>query len=183
MNSSLTILAAGGLVTLAGVAAIAGHQASNTARVVSSVATTRSVKVAHEQCHDQTVTHQAPVKDTHRLLGTGIGAALGGILGHQIGGGRGNTLATVAGAAGGAYAGNQVQEKTQESDTTTSVEKRCETVYEHRQEPAGYDVVYDYRGERHRVHMDSDPGTTLAVVGGKVQISPAAAPQAPADHG
>ena len=183
MNSSITILAAGGLVTLAGVAAIAGHQASSTARVVSAVATTHTVKVPHEQCHDETVVHQAPVKDTHRLLGTGLGAAIGGILGHQVGGGRGNTLATVAGAAGGAYAGNKVQEKTQQADTTTSVEKRCETTYEHRQEPSGYDVVYDYRGERHRAHLDHDPGTTLPVVDGKVQLSATGAPPTQADHG
>ena len=180
MNSSITILAAGGLVTLAGVAAVAGHEASTTARVVSAIATTHSVRVAHEQCHDEPVVHQAPVKDTHRLLGTGLGAAIGGILGHQVGGGRGNTLATVA---GGAYAGNKVQEKTQQADTTTTIEKRCETTYEHRQEPAGYEVVYDYRGERHRVHLDHDPGTTLPVVGGKVQLSATAAPATAADHG
>jgi uncharacterized protein YcfJ len=169
MNPSITLGAVAAVIALGALGALAGHQVANTARVVSSVAQTRTVKVAREQCHDEAVTHTAPVRDPERVLG----AALGGILGHQVGSGRGTTVATVAGIAAGGYAGNQVQKSAQAADQVTTTERRCATVYDRHVEPAGFEVVYDYRGERHHVHLDHDPGATLPVVDGKVAVSAA----------
>jgi hypothetical protein len=52
---------------------------------------------ARQVCHDVQVKH-IQSQDTHRVIGTGVGAVAGGLLGHQIGGGKGKTLATVGGA-------------------------------------------------------------------------------------
>jgi uncharacterized protein YcfJ len=161
---------AGAVVVTAG-GAIAGYQAyqeGHSAKVISANPVTRTVKIPRQDCHQEQVNHKRPVKDSKRLLGTGLGAAIGGVLGHQIGGGNGKTLATVAGVAAGGYAGNQIQKKTQDADTYTTNEQRCNTVYDTSQEPAGFDVVYEYDGHRQHVHMDQDPGASLPVKDGKV---------------
>lgn len=172
MNSVRVLAFAGGLVALGAAGAIAGHGARSTARVVTATARTHTIDVPHEECRDVEVTRQKPVRDPNRIAGTGIGAALGGVLGHQIGRGRGNTLATIAGAAAGGFAGNQAQGYEQRNDVETHVEHQCTTVVDKHEEPAGYDVVYDYGGQRHHVHVDHDPGSTLPVVDGKVVTAP-----------
>lgn len=171
--SFMTGALAGAIVVTAGSAAAGYHmyQTAHSAKVLSATPLTRTVKIPRQECHDEAVTHTAPVKDQNRLLGTGIGALVGGVVGHQIGGGSGKTLATVAGAAGGGYAGNQIQQKVQQNDTYTTTEQRCITVYDSKQEPAGFDVVYEYKGHQHQVHMNKEPGGTLPVKDGKVVLA------------
>ena len=161
---------AGAVVVTVGSAAAGYHMyaAAHTARVVSAKPLTRTVKIPRQECHDEAVTHTKPVKDHDRLLGTGLGALVGGVLGHQVGGGSGKTLATVAGAAAGGYAGNRIQQKTQQDDTYSMTEQRCRTVYDRKVEPAGFDVVYEYKGQQHHLHTDKDPGSFLPVKDGKI---------------
>jgi uncharacterized protein YcfJ len=163
---------AGVAVVIAG-GAVAGYhlyEAAHTAKVVSAKPLTRTVKVPRQECHDEEVTHTKPVKDQNRLIGTGIGALVGGVLGHQVGGGSGKTLATVAGAGVGGYAGNKIQQNAQQNDTYTTTEQRCNTVYDMKEERGGYDVVYELNGSKHHLHMDSDPGDSLPVKDGKVEL-------------
>ena len=171
--SFMTGALAGAIAVTAGGAYAGYHmyETAHSAKVLSTTPVMRTVKIPRQECHDEAVTHTAPVKDQNRLVGTGIGALVGGVLGHQVGGGSGKTLATVAGAAGGGYAGNQIQKKTQENDTTTTTEQRCITVYDSKQEPAGFDVVYEYQGHEHHVHMKKEPGGTLPVKDGKVVLA------------
>ena len=171
MKKSFVIGAAAGAVLVTAGGAFAGYHAytkAQSAKVLSAKQLTREVKIPRQECHDETVTRTKPVKDHDRLLGTGLGALVGGVLGHQIGGGSGKTLATVAGAAAGGYAGNQIQQKTQQADTYTTMEQRCSTAYDVKEEPAGFDVVYEYHGQRHHVRMDRDTGASLPVKDGKV---------------
>jgi len=170
---------AGAAVAIAG-GAVAGYhmyQTAHTAKVLSAKPLTRTVKIPRQECHDEEVTRTRPVKDQNRLIGTGIGALVGGVLGHQIGGGSGKTLATVAGAGAGGYAGNKIQENAQQKDTYTTTEQRCNTVYDLKEESAGFDVVYELNGSKHHLHMNSDPGGSLPVKDGKVE--PAALKSAP----
>ena len=172
-NSFLIGALAGAVVVVAG-SAVAGYhmyESANSAKVLSAKALTRTVKTPRQDCHDETVTHTKPVQDQNRLIGTGLGAVVGGLLGHQVGGGSGKTVATVAGAAAGGYAGNKIQQKTQQGDTYTSTEQRCSTVYDRKEEPAGFDVVYEYKGEKHHLHTDKDPGSSLPVKDGKVVVA------------
>jgi uncharacterized protein YcfJ len=164
-------LAAAALVT-AGTAA-AGYrmyQTAHSAKVLSVKPLTRTVKLPRQECHDEAVTHTKPVNDQNRLVGTGIGAVVGGILGHQVGGGSGKTLAAVVGAGAGGYAGNQIQQKVQQNDTYTTTEQRCSTVYDLKEEPAGFEVVYEYKGHEHHLHADKDPGSSIPVKDGKVVV-------------
>jgi uncharacterized protein YcfJ len=164
---------AGAVVVIAG-SAVAGYhvyQTAHTAKVLSAEPLTRTVKIPRQECHDEEVTHTKPVKDQNRLIGTGIGALVGGVLGHQIGGGSGKTLATVAGAGAGGYAGNKIQQNAQQKDTYTTTEQRCKTVHDSKQEPAGFDVVYELNGSQHHLHTDTDPGSSLPVKDGKVVLA------------
>lgn len=171
--SFMTGALAGAALMTAGGAAAGYHiyHVNHSAAVVSAKPLTRTVKIPRQDCHDEEVTHTKPVKDENRLIGTGIGALVGGLLGHQVGGGNGKTLATVAGAGAGGYAGNKIQEKVQQGDTYKTTEQRCNTVYDSKQEPAGFDVVYEYKGERHHVHMKADPGGSLPVKDGQVVLA------------
>jgi uncharacterized protein YcfJ len=147
------------------------RQAPKFARVVSATPVSRSISEPREVCQDVEVTEQAPVKDKHQVAGTVIGGVIGGVIGNQIGDGDGRKIAKIAGALGGAYAGNKVQEKIQSSRTVTNIEKKCETVYESREVPNGYSVVYEWEGRTHTVHMDSDPGKRLPVRNGDVVLT------------
>jgi uncharacterized protein YcfJ len=173
MTKMFTIGAVAGVVIATAGGAVAGYKAISApkaAEVVSSTLLTRTVKAARESCRDEQVTHVRPVKDKHRLVGTGVGAVAGGLLGNQFGGGKGKTLATAAGAVAGGYAGNRIQQKTQQGDTYTTTEKRCTTVYDSSEEPDGYDVVYVLDGKQHHVRMDRDPGKQIPVKDGQIVV-------------
>lgn len=167
MNRHLLI---GGIVGAAAATAIAGVamlESKDYAEVVSVEPVSTTVSVPREQCRDQVVEVQKPVKDDKQIAGTVAGAVIGGALGRQVGDGRGQDLATVAGAAAGGYAGNKVQEKIQENNTEQRVERVCETVYDEHQEPAGYEVTYLWDGQERVVHMDHDPGRRLEIEEGQ----------------
>jgi uncharacterized protein YcfJ len=136
------------------------------AKVVSVDPVRTSSNNPREVCRDETVTHTAPPKDEHRIVGTAIGAIAGGLLGHQVGGGKGKTLATVAGAVGGGYAGNRIEASRQKPQESTSVERKCTTVNNTTSKIVGYDVRYVSNGVTRTVRMDHDPGDRVKVQGG-----------------
>jgi uncharacterized protein YcfJ len=171
MSKSFTVGAIAGAIVVTAGGATAAYKAvsvPHSAKVVSARLLTRTVKSPRQECHDEQVTHTKAAKDQHRLVGTGIGAVVGGLLGNQVGGGNGKTLATVAGAAAGGYAGNRIQQKVQQGNTETTTEQRCTTVYDSRETPAGYDVVYLLNGTEHHVHLDHDPGKQIPVKDGQI---------------
>ena len=173
MNKSLVVgTALGALVVTAG-GALAGIKflgAGSEARVISANEMHKTLKTPRQECHDEQVTRTRQPKDTERLAGTGIGAVVGGLLGHQVGGGSGQVLATVAGAAAGGYAGNKIEQKVQQGDIYSTTERRCVTAYDTSEVPAGYQVVYELHGKQHHIHMDHDPGKTIAVKDGQIQV-------------
>ena len=171
MNRSTLIGAVIGAAVVTTVGAVAGYRAvtvSHSAEVVSVKALNKTIKTPRQECHEEQVTHNRPVKDQDRLVGTGVGAVVGGLLGNQIGGGSGKAIATVAGAAAGGYAGNKIQQKMQQGDTYTTNEQRCETVYDSKEVRDGYEVVYVLNGRQHHVHMDHDPGKRIPVKDGHI---------------
>ena len=134
MDKSLVTGLVIGAVVAAGAGAVAGLKLMNKgpeyAQVLKVTPLTRTIHTPRQECHDESVTQQAPVKDQHQVIGSLAGAVVGGVLGHQIGGGSGRDLATVAGAAGGGYAGNRIQKNLQDKDTVTATEQKCNTVYD-----------------------------------------------------
>jgi len=144
------------------------------ARVVSVTPVREAAGAPRQECHDEVVTHRAPVKDEHQIAGTAIGAVAGGLLGNQIGGGKGRTLATVAGAVGGGYAGHEIQKNRQENNMVSSTQRRCTTVQgKGGDKVVAYDVAYEYNGVTRTIRMDHDPGDRVQVQEGVVAVSDA----------
>ncbi|MFJ2365840.1 glycine zipper 2TM domain-containing protein [Pseudomonas sp. NPDC087697] len=168
MNKSLLVGAVLGAVGVTAGGAVATYSLVKSngpeyAQVLAVEPVKTQIKTPREVCRDVPVTRQAPVKDQHQILGTVIGAVGGGLLGNMVGGGNGKKLATVAGAVGGGYAGNRVQEGMQERDTSTSMQRRCETVNDVSDKLVGYDVRYSLGGKEGKVRMDRDPGNQIPV--------------------
>lgn len=130
----------------------------------------QTIRTPREECRDETVTHTRAVKDDNRIAGTALGAVIGGVLGNQVGGGNGKKIATVAGAAAGGYAGNKTQQHMQESDTYTTVEKRCRTVMDKSEKVSGYEVRYRYNDKEDTIRMDYEPGNKIPVKNGELVL-------------
>lgn len=154
-----TLMVAG----LAGCGQQAGAEGPSYAKVVSATPIKKTTNHPTQECHDEAVTVQKPVKDKHQVLGTAIGAVVGGVAGHQVGGGDGKKIATVVGAAAGAYAGHEIQKNHQENATQTVTKQVCKTVDHKTTKIVGYTVKYEYNGTLHTTRMDHDPGAQVQV--------------------
>jgi uncharacterized protein YcfJ len=174
VNKSLVTGLVVGVAVAVGATAFAGlkmmHKAPEYAEVVKVTPLTKTIRTPRQDCHDETVTHQAPVKDQQQVIGTVAGAVIGGVIGHQIGGGTGRDIATVAGAAGGGYAGNRIQKNLQDKDTYTATEQKCATVYDSSERRTGYEVRYRLNGKESTVKMDHDPGDRIPVRDGQLVL-------------
>ena len=148
-----------------------GAWATEYATVVSSTPVTASVPVARQECTEgQQLVQQQPSG-----AGALLGAIAGGVIGHNVGGGIGRAAATGVGAVAGSVIGNQV-----EANATPPAEvpvRRCRTVTRYENRVAGYDVMYEYAGQRYSTRMARDPGQQLAI---SVQPSQASGANVPA---
>lgn len=174
MNRSLIIGIAAGAIAVTAVGAYAGFRTmddNRSAEVLEVEPLTRTIKVARQVCADEIVSEEAATRDPNRIAGSVVGAVVGGVLGSQVGGGSGQKAATVAGAAAGGYAGNQVQKQMQEGNRVESIEQRCQTVYDSRQQADGYQVRYLLDGQEGVVRTDQAPGKTIPVKDGRLDLS------------
>lgn len=92
--------------------------------------------------------------------GTVVGAVVGGALGNQVGKGDGRKASTVAGAVIGGAIGRRIDRNNGSAGGT-----RCRTVEVMREERrlAGYDVEYQYKGEKYMSRLANDPGNRLRI--------------------
>ena len=160
-------LAAASVAAVFGLAANAS--AAEYARVVSSTPVSSSVAVPRQECAE----YQQVVQQQPSGAGALIGAIAGGVLGNQIGHGFGRAAATGVGVVAGSAIGNNVEANA--NPATTVPVQRCRTVSSYQNRVVGYDVVYEYSGQRYSTRLPSDPGARLAI-----DIRPAA--NAPLDR-
>ncbi len=179
MNKSLLIGLAAGTAVAVGAGAVAGLKVMSKgpqyAQVVQVTPLSRTVRTPRHDCHDETLVHQRPARDSHQVFGTVAGAVVGGLLGHYVGGGTGRDLATAAGAAAGGYAGNRIENRVQRGNTYTTTERKCATVYDRTVEPEGYEVRYRLGDKQGTVRMDHDPGQRIPVDHGQLVLGDEAA--------
>ena len=74
-----TVFGVGIATALGGVAGYRMLSGPEYARVVSVEPVTEKVETPREECHDQVVTRQKPVKDKHQITGTVVGAVGGAV--------------------------------------------------------------------------------------------------------
>ena len=100
-----------------------------------------------------------------------LGATLGGVLGHQF---EGHSNATLIGALIGGAIGHDVGERrrAQYSQPLGREVERCDTRIEETYEERidGYDVEYEYAGQRLHTRLPYDPGERIRV---RVAVTPA----------
>ena len=158
-------------VALPGAAAFAADYAT----VVSSTPVTVSMPVPRQVCSDGQQYVQRPPSGAGAL----IGAIAGGVIGNSLGGGFGRAAATGLGAVAGSVIGDQVEAG---GNPVTAVPvRRCQTVGSYETRLVGYDVIYDYAGQRYNARMARDPGQRFAVSVQPAELAPpATAPAYPA---
>jgi uncharacterized protein YcfJ len=156
MRSAIRPIAAATAVFSAAVVSPAAF-AADYATVVSSTPVMAQVPVSRQQCSQgEQYVQQAPSG-----VGAVIGAIAGGVLGNTVGGGFGRAAATGLGVVAGSVVGNQVEAN---GNPVTAVPvTRCQNVSSYESRVVGYDVTYDYAGQRYTTRMANDPGHQFAV--------------------
>ena len=145
--------------------AATGAQAAQYANVVSATPVTQQIAMPRQECADsEQIVRQQPSGG-----GALIGAIVGGVLGNQFGHGVGRAAATGFGVVAGSAVGNNVEAAN--GGTAAVPVRRCRTVSAYESRVVGYDVVYDYNGQRYTTRTASDPGQRLAI-----DVRPAATP-------
>jgi len=160
------------------VAVPAAASAAEYATVISATPVTGSITTPRQEC----VNGEQVVQPQPSGAGAAIGAIAGGVIGNQFGHGFGRAAATGAGVVAGAAVGNNVEAS---ANPPVAVPVRnCRTVNAIETRVVGYDVVYEYNGQRYSTRLPEDPGPRLAVdmrpVGGNAPADPVAPP---ASHG
>ena len=143
--------------------------AADYATVVSSTPVTAAVPVQRQSCTES----QQIVQPQPSGAGALIGAIAGGVLGNSVGGGFGRAAATGLGAVAGGAIGNQAELSNNRGQTVPT--RSCRTVNGYENRVVGYDVVYEYHGQRYTTRMANDPGPRIAI-----DVRPSA--QAPLDQ-
>jgi uncharacterized protein YcfJ len=163
---------------------LAGHEADkpgaetrgryDTARVIDVDPIVRVVRISEPQrrCWDEdyVVRYEEPGRRHGSTAGSAIlGGIIGGAVGNAFGSGKGKDAATVAGVLIGSAIGHDRAVRGAERHAAgreeTRTRTRCDVDDAWREEERieGYDVTYEYMGDRYRTRMSHDPGDTLKV--------------------
>jgi uncharacterized protein YcfJ len=170
LNAS-TIARAALVGTLAAAAGTA--LATEYGTVVSATPIQVQVPVPQTQCADR----QEWIQPAPSGGGALLGALIGGVVGNSIGAGAGRVGATGIGAVAGAAVGDQIEANA--NPPTAATVRRCDTVDGYQTRVIGYDVVYDYRGQRYTTRMAQPPGDRIALnvsVTPEAEVAPAPPP-------
>ena len=152
LKSTALAAAAAALLGAAGAA-----RAADYANVVSATPVTSSVAVPRQQCAEG----QRYVPSQPSGGGALVGAIIGGVVGNQFGHGGGRAAATGLGVIAGSAIGNQAELNNNPGQVVPVRDCRTFSSYENR--VVGYDVVYEYHGQRYTTRTASDPGPRLAI--------------------
>ncbi len=98
--------------------------------------------------------------------GTVAGALVGGALGNQVGKGDGRKASTLAGAVIGGAIGRGIDRNNSVAGTGNC---RMVNVQRDERQLTGYDVEYQYKGEKYMSRMAADPGIRLRI---RIAVSP-----------
>jgi uncharacterized protein YcfJ len=132
-------------------------QAAEYGNVVSATPVTGSFPVPRQQCAEGTQVVPAQPSGGGAL----VGAIIGGLVGNQFGHGSGRAVATGIGAVAGAGIGNHVEMVNHPGQVVPV--RDCRTVSSYETRVVGYDVVYEYQGQRYTTRTERDPGPRIAI--------------------
>jgi uncharacterized protein YcfJ len=158
------------LIALALAAVFGSASAAEFGSVISSTPVTQQVGVPQQTCTEQQQLVEQPTSGG----GAVVGAVVGGLLGNTVGRGLGRAAATGIGVVAGAAVGDHVEAgQTPPAETTV---RSCQNAMRVDSRVIGYDVVYEYHGQRYSSRLVQDPGSQVPL---NVQVTPAVATVAP----
>lgn len=157
------------------------------ARVRSVQPQYETVQVPRQACTSRWVQEQRRVDAPRQYGGAVIGGVAGAVLGSQVGDGSGRNVATAVGAVLGALTGDRVANRGRHDryETAPRELQHCQMVLEPQQRFTGYQVIYEYRGQRYAALMQQEPGRTMPIQvsadpwGRRINVSPYYGPQSP----
>jgi uncharacterized protein YcfJ len=141
-------------------------QATEYGVVMASTPVMGQLAMPQQQCVDQPVAVQPPSSGGGAVLGALVGGIVGNSLGHGFGRAAATGLGVVAGAA--------IGDRTEAANTPPVVSsvRQCQTVTSYQTQVIGYDVIYDYNGQRYSARLPQDPGPRIAL---NVAVTPVGA--------
>lgn len=148
-----------------------GALAAEYGDVIASTPVVGQVALPQQYCGDTTQIARPSTSGAGALAG----ALVGGVVGNSIGGGAGRGAATGLGAVAGAILGDRAEASDSLAAGTTT--RNCQTVTQYESRVIGYDVTYEYRGQRYSARLAQAPGARIAL---NVSVSPAGEVVAPA---
>ena len=150
--------------TLMALTQIEAHAFEAVATVVSATPIAEQVNHPTQQCWTETQQTTQVVPAQHSPLGAIIGGVAGGLLGSTIGRGNGRVAAAAVGAGVGAITGDVVANQNSGSTVTSTVPvQRCRQVDSFETIITGYQVIYDFDGQRFSSRLPYNPGNQLRI--------------------
>lgn len=140
------------------------------ATVVSVSPITEQVNHPTQQCWTESQQVTQAVPQPRNPVGAILGGVAGGLLGATIGRGNGRVAAAAVGAGVGAITGDSMANRNSAAAVTSTVPvQRCQQVNNFETVTTGYQVIYDYDGQRFSARLPYNPGDRLRV---NVSVTP-----------
>lgn len=161
-------------VLLAAASAAVGAQAhtyTDNARVLGVEPQYENVTVPRQECRSDWVSEARPA-GRGDYGGAVVGGLAGALIGNQVGRGHGREAATAVGAVVGALTGDNIANRGRWEQPREPVMREvttCRTVNDVQSRVAGYQVDYEYRGQRFSTLMQDQPGPFVTV---RVSVEP-----------
>jgi len=152
------------VASILAVTQVNAHAFEALANVVAASPITDQVNHPTQQCWTETQQVSQAAPQPHNPLGAIIGGVAGGLLGSTIGKGNGRVAGAAVGAGVGAVTGDSVANQNNGSTVTTTVPvQRCQQVNNFETVITGYQVTYEYDGQRFSTRLPYNPGSQLRV--------------------
>ena len=146
------------------------HAFDALATVVSAVPINETVNTPTQNCWTEYPQQVQPAPPQHDYLGAIVGGVAGGLLGSRFGEGNGRVVGAAAGAGVGAIVGDRLDNRDSPSaNAAPAPVQHCQQVDHLETRTTGYQVTYEYDGQRFLTRLPYNPGSQLRV---NVSVTP-----------
>jgi len=145
------------------------HAFEALATVVSAIPINETVNTPTQNCWTDYPQQVQPAPQQHDYLGAIVGGVAGGLLGSRVGEGNGRVAGAAVGAGVGAIVGDRLDNRDAPSANAPPPVQHCQQVDHLETRTTGYQVTYEYDGQRFLTRLPYNPGNQLRV---NVSVTP-----------
>ena len=142
--------------------AVDAHALEALATVISAVPINETVNTPTQNCWTGYPQQVQPAPQQHDYLGAVVGGVAVGLLGSRFGQGNGRVVGAAAGAGIGAIVGDRLDNRDSQSANAAPVQ-HCQQVDHLETRTTGYQVTYEYDGQRFVTRLPYNPGSQLRI--------------------